>query len=1410
MAVEIPPLPELKKFHTEVPLARGGQAVAIVAVPEGGQYAALGQRIAAAVEGVSGARPAVKSASELTPQMVHDAPAILLGHFANNPMVARIYDEFLITLDARYPGVGGYVIRTVHDPVGAGVSFVYLGGADVASVGKAVEDFLTTLPEAGDIVYPHTVKVIGPTGALMYKPGSDRVAERIEAARGKNFRAVAAMLTEAGVAYYRTGAPAELEVFKGVAPIFLEVFRKLGEIGDMRGALDLVNAWDAIEEAPQFSAEDRARITELMWEFTHRFTHPRKRGADPGPTPAGNDWDARATSDLARYWHKYYGLDPNHVRTWANERFLKQSGFWRSKEDCPGYGGMTMYDVLYYVLPFQHEQYWTGGTGRKMADYGMAVMNNLGGIAGFGDTGSMGGIGYWADVFRVVGWKLRDGRYLYAERHSSGAGRGSSHFFHNNYFQNEIAPEKPDDLMGVHVVPLPDWVYEHRRSVLGTAPSEMNPVLDADPVPPRDECFDKITFRTSMDPQDQYLILGGISHGYHAHPDGNAIIEMTDQGRYCLFDSGYFIPDTIEHNTLAIFRDGLFEPVPRLTGLAEKGDFGRFGMTQTYLNHYNGADWRRNIIWRQKEYFLVIDEVEARTPGNYGVLAVFRTLADERPEVGADRIRATKGGQPFNIVNASHTAVKLAGTLPPTPERHAVIESKSAELQPGQKMYFRNLLYTGTGQDDWRWEIVPAGENGVFIKGPDGYAAAAVGKAEPAPDMLVEAAISHVGEDGFALTAGKTLTAGLTWFASDVPVNIEVTLGPRATGAIETEKEAVVRLPVAGDVVTLNGKAVNVRVESGGSAFAVPPGRHTLEFEPKAQRIPADWAGLYAAAQKAHEAALAALGTGADGGPELRASWTVENATTRTEAVYVNEKGESLRELAAMGRAKCWTEAQRGIAASRATDGDLETYAAVSSGIAWSGDLPKDIGIEWHAPVAVGCLRVVFYDENYAPTMDGQQLQAWGGKDWQPVAAEISKEHIGTSSYGDPLERWTYAFEPVTTTRIRVFITEFVQSRTAVRELQAFAAPARPEEREVRVPHRTHGLAVMDLDGDGADEIVAVAGPSVKCIKSGGAVVWEKTLEAEALSVAAYDLDNDGRGEVVVGAANHCLYCYDHAGNERWTVETPADPFTPDREPMRGAVEVVACADIDGDGDGEIVLGSGNWFAYAYDHLGNLLWTALNWAHHPTSIAFADLDQGKKAALIGTTYCAANLFGPDGGNLDSVSVGYHGAAMSAAAGDMDGDGVQELIVGSRVGGLHLKQHGGARAWAKFMGAEVTQVALADLNGDGRLELVAGSKNFYVLAADASGKILWNANVGESVLDLKVADVNGDGAPEVVAATEGGMVRVLSNAGELLATMRAPANVTKVAVADLAGDGSLQIVAGADDGRLYGRLKQERR
>ena len=65
---------------------------------------------------------------------------------------------------------------------------------------------------------------------------------------------------ETTVTAVKDGMRVKLEIESGC-----DAVRKLGRVDDMRGALYLMNLWDAIEEAPQFSDEDRlAQVEEAL------------------------------------------------------------------------------------------------------------------------------------------------------------------------------------------------------------------------------------------------------------------------------------------------------------------------------------------------------------------------------------------------------------------------------------------------------------------------------------------------------------------------------------------------------------------------------------------------------------------------------------------------------------------------------------------------------------------------------------------------------------------------------------------------------------------------------------------------------------------------------------------------------------------------------------------------------------------------------------------------------------------------------------------------------------------------------------------------------------------------------------------------------------------------------------------
>jgi len=1372
-----------KQFHLTVPLVRGGQPVAAIVAPDDDAYQALAQRVQAAVRAASGAElPIIPPEQALPEAWTEGRSFILLGRLGDSAAVDALYVGHYVCADALYPGEGGYEVRTVHDPYGTGASGVFLGGSDPAGIQRAVERFAELLPQGPDISIGHTVDVAGPAVPIaLTEEDIDDMRRRLA---GQNFRSVGSRASGALLSYHRSGDAGYAIVARDALYRLAEIVAGMDEVGDTRGVVYLPTLFDLVEECTVWTDADRTALSRFLYELATKL-HYLRVDVEPSPVPRGNNWNIRTAWSAARYFAKYYNIDINGKAAQNMRNYYDAMMTWKSREDCPGYGSITVIDILHYVLKKpDFASYFESGLARKMADYAMTITNNLGDVAGFGDISAFYGSAHFPDPMSVLAWYYRDGRYVWIRDKMRGEATGAE-FLGQSYHIAGLEPVEPTDLLGVHVLPLEDWVWDNRDDVLATGVPTTDEILRAGEDPPREACFDKISFRNGFGEDEQYLLLGGQSHGYHSHPDGNAIISFTDEGRLWLFDNGYFVPDTIEHNTVAVFRDGLFEPVPRLTGLDAKADLPGVGMTRTSVRAYNGMDWSRNIIWAKERYFLVVDELTAREAGDYGLQCIFRVLGE--PEIGADRVLVRQEGKRFALMTDGLPTWEQRGVTPPATGRYGLFENQNAELEAGDTLSFLNLFYCPEGEEPFPFEIVRADDAAVLIRGPDGIACAGAGTLDAPRLPLVDAALFHLTPTRWSLADGRSLS----WpreellFAAEPAVDLHLDL-EAGEGLVAADQPATVRL-AAGLVegLSVDGAPAG-EVRDGMVVLQLAAGTHELRFtatEGPDNELADAWARLQ---QRKQERMRAQVGGIEPAGEEVfRRRFEREE----THEVFVaDDTGEELTNLARLGTAMAWTEAQRGCAPSRAADGNLETYSAVGSGAPHTNNLPKDLGMEWSEPQTIGQAWYFHYSDAYQPADDGNDLQYWDGEKWVSIDDTIEKRDGGAT--------WVHTFAPVETTRIRLFITGFNTMRTAIREMAFFPRPVHIEERTVVLGEPVRALVTANLIGTDAAEMIACVGGEVLAVNAGGEVLWRRPVgDSYGKCVAVFDLDADGSPEVIVGGQDRKVHCFSANGEELWVADCPQDPFQPEIEPQSGSIDVIAAGDIDGDGLGEVVFGASNWFAYALDHEGNLLWKALNWAHPPLDIVLYDVTgDGRLEALIATRYNTANLFDADGKRIDAVSAGYHGIPMSVAAGDLDGNGLVEMVTGSRIGGVHVKEHGGERAWNLNLGSQVTDVAVADLDGGGLLRVLACSTNHYVVCADADGQVIWRRNVGGAARQMAIADLDGDGRPEIVVAVAGDAPAVLSADGTLRGRV-GPPDAEHIAVADINGDGRPEVIAG---------------
>ncbi|HEY0376964.1 MAG TPA: VCBS repeat-containing protein, partial [Pyrinomonadaceae bacterium] len=269
-----------------------------------------------------------------------------------------------------------------------------------------------------------------------------------------------------------------------------------------------------------------------------------------------------------------------------------------------------------------------------------------------------------------------------------------------------------------------------------------------------------------------------------------------------------------------------------------------------------------------------------------------------------------------------------------------------------------------------------------------------------------------------------------------------------------------------------------------------------------------------------------------------------------------------------------------------------------------------------------------------------------------------------------------------------------------------------------------------------------------------------------------------------------------------------------------------ALADLDGDGDLDAVVGNDTLdekVIYFNDskgrftlagRFGDALWPTRN-------VTVVDLNRDGRPDIVvanrsedqpGANYVCLN----DGrGHFPSCRTLSPESATTIAAGDINGDGVPDLVVPHRDGDQsYIFINDGKSGFAERhpfgpANAETRSVALADLDGDGRLDIIIGDQardGASVYFNQGGVKFSDPVPIGEkteSVYSIAVADMNGDGNADVVLGNLETPGAVLINDGTGRKFTRISfgdkqGTVYGLALGDVNGDGSPDIVAARSD------------
>jgi hypothetical protein len=1163
----VPPVySRLKDLHLATSLVEDGAPRATIVSPASGIYKEAAARVQSAVRRIAGVVLPVASDDSPAGAVPVQGNLIVLGNRSTNASIRRLYDLYYCILDLKYPGPGGYNVRTLHSPFGDGRNVILLGGSDEAGVAAAAEAFASILQSAGGRAGELSV------GYLMeIRLGK---GTRFDGLREWDFAKQEAygwnMVSRQMAMYYLTGREEHArEILRYAFPDSRtrEELRKtefidyrdspLAEGWDYHSHLMSV-FWDLVEESPVFTDEQRLKITNaLARQLLRRKTEAVYYRTEDSPKVAQADmhsaYSAICLHALGRYFQKDY---PHPVwRQCLRAARLYFTSFHDDAQFALGTDNLQWFPseveaiLTYTILAGWREPLESGALQRLLR-----AQEAL--ISGLPDEWAL----EWASP-----------AYLNKAAHVTGDGRWSGYRDRTRLdwsvlrlgqsFWPEERPRPPLDLAGNwNVWEMPD---AHRRArETGFAAGE---------------AFYFGSYRSAPDATGDYILLDGYNgearNPYHAF----TISALRLGGRTLL--QGY-------RNQVLISADGLVEPRLALDGaLKYAGVVGRVAVAVGEVPQMSWSSWRRTLAQHTGRYALVVDDVTFRSASDgMSVETLWETTGDTwRPDRDCLEIPAGNAAASYEVCMSDalehrRDAVSRAGWSGPSAE-----DRLEFRRDPVSRFSWYGPVKPGDRQI--RFSLI-APSPAACLRVADNAAAVALPAAALAVSGTYEATAGEtvlLAEDHLF---GHNLTrAGLSEaiFTATRPVDV---LWDFSTGSL--------------DVVAAGRTVISMRAARG--RFDLAPGRHRI-------------AGAFldrAAARRLSTGLLRKL----DEGRIRRSRLKLERVTRSPEApslrpLFTAALGKPVADLALAGsviHAAAGDQVRRFL-----PDGtELPPFSA-DAGIRVLAWWPE------HRLLLAGCTddRVIAFDEAgrrrwvfvsekdprlYGPGDDGPFT-------WLEYWPKLTGIHgLFTGKF---LDGGTQAFAGSTNTLDilsgdgkllkRLPVLRGMVRRFALLDME----PGRRRLLLAREPSDWDTLTVID------NTDLKPEPEGFHDLPPGHRIIWA-WMQNRPVYLAAADLDGDAAQEVVAaidGIWNR-VSIWDREGKPRASVN-----FPPGEGPLYRNLPGVEIGDLEGDGKAEILVATAGRGLVALDHRCERIWSRRLPAT-PTLLQFVPASTGQPSAIV--------------------------------------------------------------------------------------------------------------------------------------------------------------------------------------------------
>ncbi len=266
---------------------------------------------------------------------------------------------------------------------------------------------------------------------------------------------------------------------------------------------------------------------------------------------------------------------------------------------------------------------------------------------------------------------------------------------------------------------------------------------------------------------------------------------------------------------------------------------------------------------------------------------------------------------------------------------------------------------------------------------------------------------------------------------------------------------------------------------------------------------------------------------------------------------------------------------------------------------------------------------------------------------------------------------------------------------------------------------------------------------------------------------ALVDLDGDGYLEIIFGDAADNVQVLDHTGNSKpgWPVVVPG---------LSSGDGAIAIGDL-GSGELTIVAGAEGGQVFALNAAGQVRpgWPYSMGGANPTFVSIGALGGPYRRTIVACSgpnihfinYRGVSPLGTPGWSTIDRNILY-----PAAIGDIDGDGVSEVVIVAEdiVGGFEI--YGTELDFSASLPAHASGApSLGDLDGDGAVEILIPTISGQLYGFDGTGASLgagwpFSPGAGLAMNSPAIARISGAAEPQIVASSQDWVVHQIDRFG----------------------------------------------